>query len=107
MTATHAQVRIIMKERQKGRTQEQAAAKANLHSTRTVRKYERLGKLPGELKQPRVYRTRKDPFEAHWPEASRNSQYGHREERFLRRSGLWAAVGIASPREKRPGFASA
>ena len=40
MTATDAQVRIVMRERQKGRTQEQAAAKANLRSRRTVRKYE-------------------------------------------------------------------
>ena len=69
MTATDAQVRIIMRERQNGRTQEQAAAKANLRSRRTVRKYERLGKLPSELKRPREYRTRRDPFEEHWPEA--------------------------------------
>ena len=69
MTATDAQVRIIMRERQNGRTQEQAAAKANLSSRRTVRKYERLGKLPSELRKPRAYRTRSDPFEAHWPEA--------------------------------------
>jgi len=69
MTATDAQVRIIMRERQKGRTQEQAAAKANLRSRRTVRKYERLGKLPSEVRRPRDYRTRRDPFEEHWPEA--------------------------------------
>ena len=69
MTATDAQVRIIMRERQNGRTQEQAAAKANLRSRRTVRKYERLGKLPSELKRAREYRTRRDPFEEHWPEA--------------------------------------
>ena len=69
MTATDAQVRIIMRERQTGRTQEQAAAKANLRSRRTVRKYERLGKLPSELRRPRDYRTRRDPFVEHWPEA--------------------------------------
>ena len=69
MTVTDAQVRIIMRERQKGRTQEQAAAKANLSSRRTVRKYERLGKLPSELKKPRTYRTRSNPFEEHWSEA--------------------------------------
>lgn len=69
MTATDAQVRIIMRERQKGRTQEQAAAKANLRSRRTVRKYERVDKLPSELKRPRDYRTRKDLFEEHWSEA--------------------------------------
>lgn len=66
MTATDAQVRIIMKERSKGRTQEQTAAKANIKRRKTVRKYERLGKLPSELKQPRTHRTRLDPFEADW-----------------------------------------
>jgi transposase InsO family protein len=71
MTATDAQVRIIMRERSKGRTQEQAAAKANLSSRKTVRKYERLGKLPSELKKARDYRTRSDPFEGDWAEAER------------------------------------
>ena len=63
MTATDTQVRIIMRERRKGKTQEQAAAKANLNSRKTVRKYERLVELPGELKKAREYRTRNDPFE--------------------------------------------
>lgn len=68
MTATDAQVRLIMRERNNGRTQEQAAVKANLRSRKTVCKYERLGKLPSELKQERTYRTRSDPFEADWEE---------------------------------------
>jgi hypothetical protein len=67
MTATDAQVRIIMRERQKGRTQEQAAASANLRSRKTVAKYERLEKLPSELKQPRGYRTRPNSFAEDWP----------------------------------------
>lgn len=67
MTATDAQVRIIMREREKGRTQEQAAASANLRSRKTAAKYERLGKLPSELNHPRRYRTRQDPFEEDWP----------------------------------------
>jgi transcriptional regulator with XRE-family HTH domain len=66
MTATDAQVRIVMRERRKGKTQEQAAAKANLDSRKTVWKYEKLGELPSELKKPRVYRTREDPFEEDW-----------------------------------------
>lgn len=49
MTTTDAQVRIIMRERSKGKTQEQAGAKANINSRKTVRKYEQLGKLPSEL----------------------------------------------------------
>ncbi len=69
MTATDAQVRIIMRERRKGRTQEQAAAKANLSSRKTVRKYEKLGRLPSELKRPRAYRTRPAPFAEDWAEA--------------------------------------
>ncbi len=68
MTATNAQVRLIMKERSNGKTQEQAAVKANLRSRKTVRKYEQLGQLPSELKTPRDYRTRPDPFEEDWPD---------------------------------------
>jgi transposase InsO family protein len=68
MTATDAQVRLIMKERSKGRTQEQAAVKANLRSRKTVSKYEQAGLLPSELKQERTYRTRPDPFEDEWSE---------------------------------------
>jgi len=71
MTATDAQVRIIMRERNNGHTQEQAAAKANLSSCKTVRKYERMGKLPSELRRARTYRTRTDPFEADWGELER------------------------------------
>ena len=67
MTATDAQVRIAMNERGKGRTQQQAAAKANLQSRETVARYERAGMLPSQLKRPRTYRTRKNPFENNWP----------------------------------------
>jgi transposase InsO family protein len=74
MTATDAQVRLIMKERSKGRTQEQAAVKANLRSRKTVRKYEQLGKLPSELNQARTYRTRSDPFEGDWAELEKMLQ---------------------------------
>jgi hypothetical protein len=44
-----------MREREKGRTLEQAAASANLRSRKTAAKYERLGKLPSELNQPRSH----------------------------------------------------
>lgn len=66
MTATDVQVRIIMRELGKGRTQEQAAAAANLQSRKTAAKYDGLGKLPSELKKPRTYRTRPDPFAEDW-----------------------------------------
>ena len=68
MTATDAQVRILMRERKKGRTQEQAAAKANLKSRKTAAKYEQLGLLPSQLKEPRTYRTRPDAFAEDWPQ---------------------------------------
>ena len=71
MTCTDAQVRLIMRERNQGRSQQQAAVKANLKSRKTVHKYERLGQLPSELKQPRAYRTRADPFATDWPEVER------------------------------------
>ncbi len=67
VSATDAQVRIVLRERAKGRTQEQAAVRANLRSRKTVAKYERLGELPSALRQPRTYRTREDPFAADWP----------------------------------------
>ena len=68
MTCTDAQVRLIMRERRKGRTQEQAAAKANINSRKTVAKYEQGGKLPSQFKKARTHRTRKDPFETDWAE---------------------------------------
>lgn len=67
MTATDTQVRIMMRERKKGRTQEQAAASANVRSRQTVAKYEQLGELPSERVEPRQYRTRADVFAADWP----------------------------------------
>jgi len=45
----------------------QAAMKADM-DRKTARKYVGEGKLPSELKQPRDWRTRPDPFEEHWPE---------------------------------------
>jgi hypothetical protein len=66
VTATDAQVRIVMRERRQGRTQEQAAVRANLRSRQTVAKYERRGRLPSEVRHPRQYRTRADPFAADW-----------------------------------------
>ena len=43
-----------------------AALRADM-DRKTARKYIKLGKLPGELKQPRTWRTRPDPFENDWP----------------------------------------
>jgi len=66
MVCTDAQVRQMMKERAAGKSQEQAAVKANVKSRKTVAKYEQSGKLPSELRTPRQWRTRADPFEGDW-----------------------------------------
>src|SRR5215211_7114390 len=60
------EVRLYMKERSKGRTQEQAAAKAGM-SVRAARRYERLQQFPSQLTQPRTQRTRPNPFADDWP----------------------------------------
>jgi hypothetical protein len=61
-----AEVLLYMKERHKGTTKQVAAARAGM-SERTARKYERAGKLPSQLKRPRTWRTRVNPFEEDWP----------------------------------------
>lgn len=61
-----AEVLLMLRERARGRTQEQAAARAGM-SVRTLRSYERRGRLPSQLKQPRTYRSRPDPFADDWP----------------------------------------
>lgn len=60
-----AEVHLMRRERAKGKTQEQAAARAGM-SLRTARQYEQRGKLPSELRQPRRYRTRPNPFADDW-----------------------------------------
>jgi len=62
-----AQVRKLMEELSKGRTVEQASARASMHRN-TGGKYGRVGKLPSELRAPRTWRTREDPFAADWDE---------------------------------------
>jgi hypothetical protein len=61
-----AEVRLMLRERAKGRTQEQAAARAGM-SVRTARAYERRARLPSQLKHPRTYRSRPNPFADDWP----------------------------------------
>lgn len=60
------EVKLYMQVRRTGLSQRRAAAKAGM-SERTARKYERAGKLPSQLKQPRTWRTRANPFEEDWP----------------------------------------
>jgi len=81
VTATDAQVRIALIERKTGRTQQQAAAKGNLSSRKTVAKYEKAGRLPSELRKPRC-RVR-----IFWPADSGN--YG--------RLGEYRGIDVARP----------
>jgi len=52
-----------MRQRQKGITQQIAAARSGM-SERTARRYEYERKLPSQLKRPRDWRTRPNPFES-------------------------------------------
>lgn len=62
-----AQVRKLMDEMSKHGRVGVAALRAGLHRN-TARRYLEAGKLPSELKQPRTWRTRQDPFAADWEE---------------------------------------
>jgi len=59
------QVRLYLSEIMKGKTQKVAAAKADM-SERTGRRYQKLAKLPSQVKAPHTWRTRRDPFEEVW-----------------------------------------
>jgi hypothetical protein len=67
MTVTNKQVKILMRELKKGTALEVASARAGM-TRKTGGKYRRDGKLPSEMKKPRDWRTRDDPFDEVWPE---------------------------------------
>jgi transcriptional regulator with XRE-family HTH domain len=89
---TDGEVRIMFRERAKGKTQEQAAARAGM-SVRTARTYERGGRLPSQLKQPRTHRTRPNPFADDWPWV---------EQELTRDPALQATTLFALLCERRP-----
>jgi hypothetical protein len=60
-----SEVKLFMQARKAGKTQKLAAAQAGM-SERTGRKYERRGKLPSQVKEPRTWLTRQNPFEQDW-----------------------------------------
>ncbi|AKK24596.1 hypothetical protein MB84_27475 (plasmid) [Pandoraea oxalativorans] len=60
------EIRLLLEERRKGTSQKLAAARTGM-SERTVRKYERAGKLPSQMKAPTTHRTRTNPFLTDWP----------------------------------------
>jgi transcriptional regulator with XRE-family HTH domain len=100
---TDAEVLLMKRERAKGRTQEQAAARAGM-GVRTVRRYERGGKLPSQMRPPRSYRTRPNPFADDWSGiASREFPARAVYQRFLQdlvrqrnltRQARWAAEQV-------------
>lgn len=65
MAVTDSQVRKLMEELTKHGSVGLAAAKAGM-DPKTAAKYRDLGKFPSEVKEPREWRTREDPFEADW-----------------------------------------
>ena len=66
---TNQQVRRLFKLMQTEDTGSIAAAKAGM-DVKTARKYLKSGTLPSELMIDHTWRTRTDPFEAHWKEVS-------------------------------------
>ena len=58
---TDTQVRRLRKFRQTTKTQDMAAAKAEM-DVKTARKYCRLGQLPSDVKVAHTWRTRPNPF---------------------------------------------
>ena len=66
MTVQDAQVRKLMEEMTKHGGIGIAAMRSGM-DRKTARKYVEAQKLPSELKKPRTWRTRKDPFEGDWP----------------------------------------
>jgi len=67
LQTTDAQVRKLMEEFAKHGKTGLAALRSGLHRE-TASKYLAERKLPSELKKPRNWRTRPDPFEEDWPE---------------------------------------
>jgi len=65
MTATDAQVRILMKEIRNGKAIGKAALQADM-DRKTARKYNLKNKLPSELKKERNWKTKTNPFESDW-----------------------------------------
>jgi transposase len=64
---TDQQVRRLRMLLSQGKSQVVAAVKSGM-DVKTARKYSRTDALPSELKKPREWRTRRDPFEEVWPE---------------------------------------
>ena len=62
---TDKQVKLLRRLRRSGKSQEAAAARADM-AVKTARKWEKSALLPSQSKKPRHWRTRRDPFEDVW-----------------------------------------
>ena len=69
MRCTDAQVRRLMEEFSNHGRLERAALKAGMNR-KTAAKYVNVGCLPSDLREPRTWRTRDDPFEDVWSEVA-------------------------------------
>jgi hypothetical protein len=67
MPVTDAQVRKMFQELEKDKNLSRAAMKAGM-DRKTARRYRDAEQLPSQMKTTRTWRTREDPFAAHWPE---------------------------------------
>lgn len=92
-----AEVLLYTRERHKGTTQQVAAARAGM-SERAARRYERAGKLPSQIKRPRTWRTRENPFEEVWPWVVEQLQ----RDPALQGATLFALLCAEHPGKYRP-----
>lgn len=88
-----AQVRRMMEEMSKDGQIGRAAMKADM-DRKTARRYLTAAKLPSEMKQPRTWRTRPNPFEEDWPAVT---------EMLATTPGLQALTVLELLTLKRPG----
>ena len=69
MRCTDAQVRRLMEEFSNHGRLERAALKSGMNR-KTAAKYVKSGCLPSDLRVPRTWRTRSDPFDGVWGEVA-------------------------------------
>src|SRR5450756_501169 len=92
MTATNAQVSIMMRERQKGKSLEQAAASANVRSRKTVAKYERAALAQANRAAPQLSHAPRSVWRALVSGGGHAGGYA----RVGSESALWLAVRATS-----------
>ena len=90
---TDQQVRKLREEMTKTASAEVAALRSGMHRN-TARKYLKTNQFPSDLRQPRAWKTRPDPFEADWPAI---------EERLVLAPALEARILFENLMLLRPG----